>query len=94
MICQGSAHTMKGSSGSKGTKAVLPVVIDDIKKSHPGHIGAFFKPLHTKSKAGRRRKATTAGRKTPFLCALIVPMNKLETAAARVSRAPPPIIPW
>ena len=43
---------------------MLPVVIDDIKKSHPGHIGAFFKPLHTKSKAGRRRKATTAGRKS------------------------------
>jgi hypothetical protein len=54
---------MKGGSGSKGTKAVLPVVIDDIKKPHPGHVGPFFKPLHTKSKAGRRRKATTAGRK-------------------------------
>ena len=56
MICQGSAHTMKGSSGSKGTKAVLPVAVDDIKKPHPGHIGTFFKPLHTKNKAGRRRR--------------------------------------
>jgi hypothetical protein len=54
---------MKGSSGSKEEKAVLPVVIGDIKKPHPGHIGALFKPLHTKSKAWRRRKVTTAGRK-------------------------------
>ena len=67
---------MKGSSGSKGTKAVLPVVIDDTKKSHPGHIGAFFKPLHTKSKAGRRRKATTAGRK----------QSHTETSTAKKAR--------
>jgi hypothetical protein len=57
---------------------VLPVVIDDIKKSHPGHIGAFFKPLHTKSKAGRRRKATTAGRKRSH--------TETETSTAKKAR--------
>jgi hypothetical protein len=69
---------MKGCSGSNEKEAVLPVVIDDIKKPHPGHIGAFFKPLHlhTKSEAGRRWKATTAGRKP----------SHTETATAKKAR--------
>jgi hypothetical protein len=40
---------MKGSPGSKGKKAVLPVVIDDIKKPHPGETGAFFKSAKSRT---------------------------------------------
>jgi hypothetical protein len=60
------AHTTHKRTTKK--KAVLPADIDGSKNPHPGHagvfIGVFPKPFHTKSRAGRRRKAT-ASRKPP-----------------------------
>ena len=77
----GLTQASKGGSGSKGKKAMLPVVITENKKPPPGHAGAFLKPLHTKSKAGRRRKGTAAGRKPSHTGTAAVTAKK-----ARISR--------
>ena len=63
-------------------------------------VGATEVPTGNKDKTVTKFMELTARRDwTPpginaHPCALIAPMNKLETAAARVSRAPPPITPW